>query len=136
MLALLLTIAVTQTPAPSPILRDLEFTAAVEASIASEPGTAPPEPFGSLIRDLGDSSYRKREAASAKLTEASRGDVRYLFWGRMSRDLEVRLRSNSIIRMLYPCPSCRGSGRSRDYHKDPCWFCAGGGSSWWWSAWD
>ncbi len=123
-------------PLATPRLADLEFLMAVEETVMAEPGTAAPEPYRGLIERLGSDCYHCREIAARKLKEASYFDPRWLFWGRHSRDPEVRLRSNTIIRRLNPCPSCGGSGASRHYREDPCWDCQGIGSVWCWSAWD
>lgn len=123
-------------PLETPRLADLEFLMAVEETVIAEPGTAAPEPYRGLIERLGSDCYHCREIASRRLKEASYFDPRWLFWGRHSRDPEVRLRSNTIIRRLNPCPSCGGSGASRHYREDPCWDCQGIGSVWCWSAWD
>jgi hypothetical protein len=123
-------------PRMPPTLADLEFVMAVEESVMAEPGTTAPEPYKGLIERQGSDCYRCREIASRKLKTASWFNQQWLFWGRKHRDPEVRLRSNSILRRMNPCPSCGGSGASRHYREDPCWDCQGLGSAWGWSAWD
>ena len=121
---------------PAQSLPDLEFAMAVEETVMALDGTAPPEPYRGLIERLGSDSYRDREVASRELAAASRSDRRWLFWGRKARDPEARLRSNTILRRLNPCPSCGGTGASRHYREDPCWSCNGFGSAWPYSAFD
>lgn len=130
------TLALSLWIGPPPTLADLEFTMAVEESVMAEPGTAPPEPYAGLIGKLGSDCCHCREAASRQLGGVSCLDRRWLSWGRRSRDPEIRLRSNTIMRRLNPCLSCGGSGVSRHYREDPCWDCRGIGSVWCWSAWD
>lgn len=120
----------------APTLADLEFMMAVEESVMAEPGTSAPEPYRGLIERLGSDHYRCREIASRGLEAASRFNPQWLFWGRRHRDLEVRLRANTILRRLSPCGSCSGTGASRHYREDPCWDCRGLGSVWGWTAWD
>lgn len=123
-------------PAPALTLPDLEFMVAVEESVMAEPGLAPPEPCKGLIERLGSDSYRDREAASRSLWVTSRFNQRWLAWGRRYRDPEIRLRSNTILRRINPCPTCKGEGRSVHYREDPCFDCGGSGSRWPYSAWD
>jgi hypothetical protein len=133
-----LTLMVSLWFGPQPTRDDLEFMRAVEESVMvmAEPGTTPPEPYKGLIERLGSDCYRCREIASRKLKAVSWFNYQWLFWGRKHRDPEIRLRSNSILRRINPCPSCSGSGASRHYREDPCWDCHGFGSVWLWSAWD
>lgn len=116
---------------------DLTFARAVEEFvIASGPDRGPPEPYRGLIERLGAPSWHDREAASAALRGASAADPRWLFWGRHHPDLEVRLRSNTILRRLYPCPACKGDGSSKNWGLWPCWDCQGTATAWPWSIWD
>jgi hypothetical protein len=123
---------------------DVEFAMAVEESVMSIPGTAPPEPYKGLIRRLGAHCYRCREIASKKLLAASGGDHRWLLWGRKDADLEVRLRCNNLLKKLVKCPQCGGAGKTRqgrwndrnDGWTDECSLCVGKGTSWKWSIWD
>jgi hypothetical protein len=137
-LILSLTLIGQFSPSANEVARtDLEFARGVEEFvIATEPGEAPPEPFRGLIARLGDSSWRERDAASRGLLAASAPDQRWLFWGRRHADPEVRLRSNAILRRLNPCPTCKGSGNSRNWEPWPCWDCSGAGTAWPWSMWD
>lgn len=136
-----------------PTRADLDFVMASEESIMAfaEPGTpryTPPEPFGTLIRQLGDERWWTREHASRELTRWSIADQRWLFWARRHHDPEIRVRSNVILRRLNPCRSCGETGHTRyeRYDQDPitgefrwvnwCPECFGCGSLWIWSAWD
>jgi hypothetical protein len=136
MIHLFFAIALAAQPSPSPVFGDLAFTRAVEESIAREPGTAIPEPFASLIGAMGQSDWRKREAASHAMQDASASDLRWLFWGRRHPDLEVRVRCNAIIRRLNPCAACKGSGGSRSWEGSACWECDGAGTEWPYTIWD
>jgi hypothetical protein len=116
---------------------DLEFTAAVESFVqVTRPDAAPPEPYRGLIERLGDSSWRERDAASRQLQAASMTDQRWLFWGRRHLDIEVRLRSNAILRRLNPCSNCKATGQSKNWDAWPCWDCNGTATAWPWSMWD
>lgn len=119
-------------------LVDLSFGLAVEECViaAAPRGTAPPEPYRSLIAKLGDSCYLCREIASRKLQAASRADQRWLFWGLRHRDPEIQVRCNAIIRRLTVCPSCNGTGLSNAYPEYQCWDCKGRRSLWTWTIWD
>lgn len=116
---------------------DLEFVRRVEEFvIAAQPGHRPPEPYGGLIERLGDTGWRERESASEQLKAASVSDQRWLFWGRVHPDPEVRLRSNALLRRMNPCATCRGSGSSKNWELWPCPDCQGTATAWPWSAWD
>jgi hypothetical protein len=116
---------------------DLEFVRGVEEFvIAAAPGRRPPEPYRELIERLGDPSWPEREAASRELCATSAYDQRWLFWGRLHRDLEVRVRCNAILRRLNPCPACHGAGNSKNWELWPCWDCQGTATAWPWSMWD
>jgi hypothetical protein len=116
---------------------DLAFTRSVEEFvIAAAPGHQPPEPFRSFLVQLGAPSWREREVASRELQGASAMDQRWLFWGRRNSDLEVRLRSNAVLRRLNPCTTCKGSGNSKNWELWPCWDCQGTATAWPWSMWD
>jgi len=144
------------TPAETQAARraDLEFTDAVESFVrAARPRAEPPEPYRSLLRDLGGPCYRCRDRATARLRESSAGDTRWLLWGRHDRDPEIRLRCNNLLRDLTRCDQCGGSGYCREFRTgDPnqngpcqncghwgwehpecraeCWACGGFGSGW------
>jgi hypothetical protein len=126
------------SPSTSEVARgDLEFVRAVEEFvIAARPGQRPPEPYRKLIERLGDSSWREREAASKQLEAASAVDQRWLFWGRRHPDPEVRCRSNALLRRLNLCPTCKGTGQSKNWDEWPCSDCSGCRSSWPYSMWD
>jgi hypothetical protein len=116
---------------------DLEFVRGVEEFvIAAGEDHRPPEPYRGLIERLGDRSWREREAASRGLQEASAADQRWLFWGHLHPDPEVRLRSNAILRRLNPCSACKGAGNSKNWELWPCWDCQGTATAWPWSMWD
>jgi hypothetical protein len=116
---------------------DLVFVRGVEEFvIASAPSRRPPEPYVGLIERLGAPSWREREAASRELQEMSALDQRWLFWGRGHADPEVRLRSNTTLRRLNPCPACKGTGSSRNWELWPCSDCQGAATAWPWSTWD
>jgi hypothetical protein len=129
-----------QTPSANEALRgDLEFTRAVEESVASIPGADVPDGYRGLIGLLGADSWRGREAATTRLESALRGrpeDRRWLFRMRMSSDLEVRSRANSILRRLHPCATCKATGRSKNTELLPCYDCQGTATAWPWSIWD
>lgn len=119
---------------PIPTRGDLLLAAAVEDFARA----APPEPYRGLIERLGASGWRDRERASAALLEALMARpaaARWLFWGRRHRDPEVMLRSNTLLRRLYRCVECRGTGLSRFSSEwgetaYPCGECDGAGSRW------
>ena len=105
--------------------------------MAAVPGAGHlPSPIRGLIERLGDSSWREREAASRQLQAEAMSDQRWLFWGRRHPDLEVRLRSNAILRRLNPCSTCKGTGQSKNWDAWPCWDCNGTAAAWPWSMWD
>lgn len=117
----------TNPPTAAEVARlELGFTFAVEDSIAREPGTRAPEAYRNLFRLLGCDSWRGREDATSRLESAVRRDpsaLRWVFWARRDRDLEVAARANGIIRRAAVCPSCRGSGRSKSAWRGECGDC-------------
>ncbi len=116
---------------------DLVLARAVEEFVIdARPDRGPPEPYRGLIDRLGAPVWRDREEASEAMRAASVGDPRWLFWGRRHSDPEVRLRSNAILRRLYPCQACKGYGRSRNWDSWACWDCQGTATAWPWSIWD
>lgn len=118
---------------------DLEFARCVEEfamALAPDPARAIPEPFRGLIARLGDPSWCRRDAATRRLQEMAASDPRWLFWGRHDPDPEVRLRCNAVLRRLYPCRGCRGTGQSRNWDAWPCWDCGGTATAWPFSMWD
>jgi hypothetical protein len=135
---LAVSLVVQFSPSTNEIARgDLEFIRGVEEFvIAARPGQRPPEPYRGLIERLGDPSWREREAASQRLEAASAMDQRWLFWGRIHPDPEVRVRANAILRRLNPCTTCKGSGNSKNSDLWPCWDCQGVGKYWARSAWE
>ncbi len=137
-LILVVSLVAQFSPSTNEIARgDLEFVRGVEEFvIAARPGQGPPEPYRGLIEQLGDSSWRKREAASKRLQAESVVDQRWLFWGRVHRDPEVRVRSNAILRRLNHCTTCKGTGNSKNWELWPCWDCQGTATAWPWSMWD
>jgi hypothetical protein len=93
---------------------DLEFTDAVEYFVRDAVRSArPPEPFLSLLGLLGAPCYRCRDLAGQQLRSVSAGDCRWLLWGRHSRDPEVRVRCNNMLRELTRCGECGGGGVCR-----------------------
>lgn len=114
---------------------DLEMTAAVEDFARADP----PAPIAAMIGRLGSARWPDRDAASEALESAMRAnpaDARWLFRGRRDPDPEIRLRCNAILRRLAPCPSCRGSGASRNWPEWACSDCQGAATAWPWSMWD
>lgn len=119
---------------------DLTFAAAVESFVvAAKPGAKPPEPYLSMIERMGGGCWSCREGATRRLertVKASMADQRWLFWGRRHLDLEVRLRSNSILFRLNPCSTCKGTRQSKNWDAWPCWDCNGSGTAWPYTIWD
>jgi hypothetical protein len=133
---------------------DLVLQAAVEEFVRRQPGARPPEPYRSLIRQLGTDCYGCRERASKRLAAACSTPYgfRWLFWGRLDHDAEIRLRCNVILRQLARCDDCSATGLCRFYRPDtsgtgpcsvcgrwiwshpeqanPCLSCGGYGSAW------
>jgi hypothetical protein len=116
--AIILSLLGCQTD-PSAVRADLVMMAAVEEFAARQPGARPPEPFRSLIAALGQDCYKCRERASRRLAAASATDLRWLFWGRRSRDAEIRFRCNLILKELTRCGYCGGMGLCREYRPAP-----------------
>jgi hypothetical protein len=110
-------------PAYSPFTtkhHDITFMCSVEQSIAREHGKAPPEPFASLIEELGSECYVLRESSYDRLVKASAKNPRWLFWGLLHRDVEVRLYCNKALWQLSECSTCRGTGECEfDSEWDP-----------------
>jgi len=136
---------------------DLEFQDAVEQFVRiSRPGHRPPEPYRSLLDDLGAPCFKCRDRATGQLLVASAVDLRWLMWGRHDRDPEIRLRCNNLLRDLTRCERCGGRGVCRTFWPDPsrnspdydpclncglwpwqhetepgqCWSCEGRGAAW------
>jgi hypothetical protein len=136
-LLLAVTLLAQSSPAPPPAVINLAFASGVEDFvIAASPGHRPPEPYRSLFDRLGSPLWAEREAASKRLEVLSADDQRWLLWGRRSRDPEVVMRCNAILRRLNPCPNCKGSGESKNWYEYPCSDCLGIGTVWLWSPWD
>lgn len=129
MLASILLIMVALPLTKEEMLRnDFFFMEAMEESVISMvPDAVPPEPYNSLIIQLGNDDWRKREKAFRALFTL---DPRWLFWGRRSKDFEIATRCNLIIKKLLCCSICQGSGRLGSYSKLPCWQCQGQGNLW------
>jgi len=103
-----------------PARADLEFIDAVEYFVrTSRPRAEPPEPYRSLLIDLGDGCFRCRDRAATALRGASGNDLRWLMWGRHDRDPEIRWRCNNLLRDLTRCGPCRGSGLCREFAERP-----------------
>ncbi len=91
---------------------DLEFAAAVEASIA--PHRAIPEPYDSLIERLDSDRYSERAAAGKALQ--TKDAERWLIRARVSeRRPEVRYWLNRILRAVNRCEACDGLGYRAKY---------------------
>ena len=91
---------------------DLEFAAAVEASIA--PHSAIPEPYDSLIERLDSDRYSERAAAGKALQ--TKDAERWLIRARVSeRRPEVRYWLNRILRAVNRCEACDGLGYCAKY---------------------
>ena len=119
-------------------LHDLEFRCAVEHSIAMEFGLSPPRRWVVEFARLASDSYDVRESATVELTHLAVRRPQWLWWGLLSRDPEVRLRTTMLIRKRYPCHSCFGVGiyTYRDRSTQPCYFCKGLYlSPWEWDEW-
>jgi len=135
MLALILAVAIGQYPESKGDLarHDLCFALAVEESIARESATEIPEPYRSMIGLLGVPAWKERENSSSKLLAAFMADplaARWLFWGRKSPDPEIASRCNGVLRRLYRCGSCHGTGNSGATSNYQCWDCSGAGTAW------
>jgi len=128
MLPLILAAAVCQAPTAE----DLVFIRAIEESVMRMvPDARPSDPFRGLIRSAGDDDWRKRESASIALELIA--EPRWLFWGRKSKDPEIAVRCNQVLRRLNRCPACKGSGSSSSWSEWACTECAGSGTVWPWS---
>lgn len=138
LLALAAAIAIQMPPEDFAWIRaDLAAAWATEEFVLSaRPHANPPEPFRGLMVRMGNPGWRTRDAASKEMASASRDDQRWLFWGRHHRDPEVRLRCNAIIRRLNPCPTCKGTGASKNWDAWPCWDCGGTRTCWTYAAFD
>lgn len=136
-IALPITLALSLWLGRPPHVVDLLFGFAVEESIIAEFGMQSiPEPYLGPIVALGDARYLARESASARLRVISLIDSRWLLWGLHSRDLEVRLRCNTIMREIHRCPECDGYKVNKVNGYSPCVECYGVGSAWPWSIFD
>jgi hypothetical protein len=133
---------------------DLVMQAAVEDFVRTAvPKSRPPQPFRSMIDQVGGDCYGCRNRAAKRLRAASAADPRWLFWGRHHRDPEIRLRCNNMLRAMTRCQYCDGTGLCRQYRPDPpegqgpcqtcgrfawghpeyaaeCWPCGGLGFGW------
>jgi len=84
--------------------RLVALAAAFSLSVASQPAAGqPPEEqrVARLIRDLGASDFRRREAAQAELAGLDHQRREQLRAALESRSLEVRLRADDLLRRLY-----------------------------------
>jgi hypothetical protein len=128
---LILLLALLSQP---PSRDDMAMQNAVESFVitASKRSASPPEPFRTLIEQMGDPCYKCREKATRDLEAASKGDLRWLFWARRHRDPEIKLRANNLLRKLASCPACDGRKLhwfvSSSESTYSCALC--GGSSW------
>lgn len=119
-----------------PSRADLEFQhAAEEFVIASAPGHEIPQPYRTMVQNLGCEFWLNRENAARLLESRIRPHVRWLFWARKSRDLEIAMRANVVLKRIYRCPDCQGVGsclvfrlRNSATQRDYCERCSA--SSW------
>ena len=105
--------AVRRIPTLPDRINDLAFKGAVETFAAEASQQKPPEPFASLIDQLGWDCYTARQIGYERLIGAIRRnlrDARWLFWGMRHSDPEVRLWCNRGLTELSGCWSCDGSG--------------------------
>lgn len=101
---------------------------------------APADEARTLIPKLGSPTWSVRDAAQRRLEGLARADGRILFEvarGLSSRDAEIRMRSHAIVRRVFPCTCCVGSGwayaSTGSYwapELEPCHPCRGRGSIW------
>lgn len=88
---------------------------------------------------LGDSLWKVRERASKDLLEYyshNVNEIRWLFWGRHSKDPEIALRCNTLLKKLSICQNCHGKGQSQNWYEYPCNDCDGIGTYWGLSPWN
>lgn len=88
---------------------------------------------------LGDSLWKVREQTSKKILEYykyNKHEIRWLFWGRHSKDPEIALRCNTIIKKLFICENCSGKGHSKSWYETSCFDCDGIGTYWGLTPWD
>ena len=129
MLSLLVCLLLQQEPPSNEIIfNDLCFSQAVEDFSRSLDRTkCVPGPAGVLVDYLGVTDWRLREKWTNVLEDYCRknpGSIRWLFWGRRNRDPEIAFRCNRILRRLFLCTVCNGSGKSRT-SMFGCWGCDG-----------
>lgn len=121
-------------------LSELSFVEAVEDFVRlSRPAARPPEPSRGHMARMASPAWRERDRATREAeayVAANPDSLRWLFWGRRSRDQEVAVRCNGAIRRLHPCPACGGVGTSTNWPEWACSDCAGSGTLWPLSAWD
>src|SRR5579885_1700414 len=114
-------------PSSADMMRaDLIFARAVEESVMTFPGATPDPAYAGLLGLLGAESYLGRVDATTRLESAMRRDpgaMRWLWWGRKHEDPEIASRCNGLIRRLAVCPTCRGTGRSKQSWAYHCWDC-------------
>jgi hypothetical protein len=143
-MAFLLALAFVAQDAPEPLwaAADIEFTRAIEDTVQGfAPATQPPAEWADIFYRMGSPNWRTRERASKEalaIVAADRGQTMWLMWGRRSRDLEIALRCNCVIRRANPCGSCKGLGfKHYDWGSDyECPECLGVGHLWPRSIWD
>ena len=110
---------------------DVEFALAVEDSIGRKDIT--PEPYRTLLRRTGGRCYYCREVFTSRLERLVRDDpgaFRWLIRGRWDKDPEIAVRCNAILRRLYECTMCKGTGCIKKYYDQVCWTCHGHGTLW------
>jgi hypothetical protein len=128
----------------APSVLDLNFMERVEAFVRStEPSAQPPEPFRTDIARMGHRYWKCRLKAQQRLHAASLADQRWLFWARASRDREIGMRANAILRAINRCVRCNGEGKYTKKSEFGDWMvevncpdCFEWGTWWPWTPWD
>lgn len=89
-------------------VRDLDFMLAQEAFVVQQrPMARPPEHVRDIFDQIEVGQYCERQAASQRLL---RVDPRWLYYGVTSRDAEIRLRCDAVLRIRAVCKECKSSG--------------------------
>jgi hypothetical protein len=143
MALILAAILICQVPPSGPhqtAVTELAFVGAVEDFVLkADPLARPPEPARGYFARMASLEWRERDRATRGAEAyfaANPGEVRWLFVGRRSRDPEVAVRANVVIKLLNPCSTCKGEGTSRNQEAWPCWDCQGTKTRWPYSAFD
>lgn len=64
-----------------------------------------------LIRQLGCPEFECRELHTQTLADMGQGVFEALVWGTRMKDAEIVTRCRILLRKLYVCPLCKGSGQ-------------------------